>query len=138
MKLTLFFSCILFSLSFIKPQDKPVYKVSMTSTDCYFFVLVNTKEIYKNESQYKFSRTIPIEKYIVKKDSQQIEYFMYPRHTMMELTEKSKLEIFVIKEFGDKIDTLHRSNLWDVGSKDGKGKMRFASRIGGHGYFHLD
>ena len=138
MKLTLFFCCILVCLSFIKPQDKPVFKVSMTSTDCYFYILVNNKEIYKNENLYKVSRTISIEKYLDKNDSQRIEYFMYPRHTMMELTAKSKLKVFVIKQVEERIDTIHRSNLWDVGSKDGKGKMRYASRIGGHGYFLLD
>lgn len=57
---------------------------------------------------------------------------------MMELTEKSKLEVFVIKQIGEKFDTLHRSNLRNFGSKDEKGKMRFATRIGGDSYFLLD
>lgn len=138
MKLIIFLGCVFFSTSFMQHPVQPIYTVSYSSTDCYFFILVNNKEIYKNESQYKVTRSIPIEKYLEKNDSQRIEYFMYPRHTMMELTEKSKLEVFVIKQIGEKFDTLHRSNLRNFGSKDEKGKMRFATRIGGNGYFLLD
>lgn len=125
----------LFNLSFIQPENKPTYKLSFSGVDCYFEILINNKTIYKNENQYKVSRTLQIEKYLEKKDSQQIQYFMYNRHTMMDLTEKSKLNVFVIKEQGEKIDTIHKSDLRNFGLPDEKGKMKYASRIGGGGYF---
>lgn len=123
------------SFSFLQNEEKPIYKVSFSSTDCYFFILINNKTVYKNEKQYKTHRTIPINEYLIDSDSQRIEYFMYNRHTMMEMTEKSNLEIYVIRQIGEKIDTVHTSNLKNFGSKDEKGKMRYASRIGGNGYF---
>ncbi len=123
------------SFSFLRNEEKAIYKVSFSSADCYFFILINNKTVYKNEKQYKTNRSIPINEYLIDQDSQRIEYFMYNRHTMMEMTGKSNLEVYVTKQIGEKIDTVHTSNLINFGSKDEKGKMRYASRIGGHGYF---
>ncbi len=126
-----------FHHAFVEPETKPIYKISFSSEDCYFYIKVNNKLVYKNEKQYKVYRTIPIDAFLVKKDSQYIESFMYNRHTMMELTGKSKFEIYITKNIGEKVDTIYKSNFINDGSPDEKGKMKYASRIGESRYFHL-
>ncbi len=128
----------LFNLSFIQPEDKPVYKLSLSSVDCYFYILINNKTVYKNEKQYKVDRTLPIDEFLTKKDSQYFEGFMYNRHTMMELTEKSKLNVYITKHIGKDVDTIYKSNFKNYGLPDENGKMKYASRIGESRFFLLN
>lgn len=128
---------VLINSSFI-PKENPVYKIEFTGIDCYFQILINNKTVFKNENQYKVSRTLNIDKFLEKKDSQRIDYMMYNRETMMEMTEKSKLQLLVTKHLGNKIDTIYKSNIVNKGMEDEKGKMRFSSRISHSGYFLLD
>lgn len=120
------------------PKENPVYKIEFTGVDCYFKISINNKNIYKNENQYKVSRTLNINKFLEKKDTQQIEYFFYNRHTMMEMTEKSKLWLFVTKHVGNEIDTIYKSNLVKKGIEDESGKIRYPRRVAHSGYFLLN
>lgn len=120
------------------PIENPVYKIEFKGIDCYFHISINNKTVYKNENQYKTSRTLNIDKYLQKKDTQQLEYYFHNRHTMMELSEKSKFNLIVTKNLGNKIDTIHQSNLLKRGMEDEKGKIRYPRRIAHSGYFILN
>lgn len=138
MKYMLFVILTIFINSSFLPKENPIYKIEFTGIDCYFNILINNKSVYKNENQYKVSRTLDIGKFLVNKDSQQIEYFMYNRHTMMELTEKSDFKLILTKHLGNKIDTIHKSNIKNHGFKDEKEKMRFPQKITHSAYFLLN
>lgn len=118
----------LFSLSFQSDKNQPIYKIIIDSADCFFDVTLNDKFVYTNRNSYKVNRTLKIDKFIEKKDSQKLFMQLFPTTHKKSLTEKTKLNLIIIKEWKGKVDTIHQSKSSDPGFTS-EGKTSFAQRM---------
>lgn len=124
----------LISLSFQSDKNQPTYKIIIDSADCFFDVTINDKFVYTNRNSYKVNRTLKIEKFLEKKDSQKLYFQISPTTHKKSLTEKSKMNLIVLKEWKGKIDTIHKSKSSDSGFTF-EGKTTFALRQTSTYYF---
>lgn len=130
----LFLFLVFFLSSFHSEKAVPEFKLIISSADCFFDVTINDQYIYSNRNSYQVNRTLKIEKYLEKKDSQKLYFQIFPTTHKKTLTNKSKLNLIVLKELNGKSDTIKKLISTEPGFEV-EGKTIYASTKSSTHYF---